>query len=271
MEEQFDIAKDYVAQEEVGESGTPHVQGVIKYKFQKDFKWVKEKWGRAHIEMCNDWAASAIYCSKADTKKEGGRSWSLATSWAADLYDPMEGKERYHWQKHLLAKIAVAEENEDRTIFWYWENVGNTGKSALARHICITNPRALYVYGKTADIMQVLAMKKEEAEGKMKKMTNLIIYDCPRSGNINYHALEMIKNGTFMAGKYKSQMIVMNPPFIVVFSNHPPADGELSKDRLKVYKIKDHKAVEDDGWAVPFTRTTIVRTDDQAFDWDSIV
>lgn len=270
MEEQFDKAKDYTAQEEVGESGTPHIQGVIKYKMQKDFNWMKETWPRAHIEMCNDYAASVEYCSKSDTKKEGGRMWSLATSWAADLYDPMEGKERWGWQKHLLAKIAVADPNEDRIIYWYWESTGKVGKSALARHICIKNARALYVYGKTGDIACLLAIKEEEAGGKHKNMPNLIIYDCPRTGVVNYHGLEMIKNGIFMSGKYKSKQIMMNPPFIVVFANFPPAADSLSADRLKVYEIKNKKAVKDLFWNKAFSRTTVVRCD-AAIDWDEFV
>ncbi len=262
MEEQFDKAKDYVAQEEVGDSGTPHVQGVIRYKVQKDLAKMKLELKRAHLEICRDWDASKEYCSKEDTRAEGGRFWSAATSWAAELYDPMVGHTLYPWQRHLRDKMKNSKKNEDRLIYWYWEDVGKVGKSALARHICITNPRALYVYGKTADICCLLALKKEESGGKMKNMPNLLIYDCPRTGNINYHALEMIKNGIFMSGKYKSEQIMMNPPFIVVFSNSPPKTTELSRDRLKVYKIENKHAIKDEMW----DKITIVRCD-AATDW----
>lgn len=57
----------YLFQEEVGENGTPHLQGVIRFKEPVRFSAVKKINGRAHWEKCKNWNASLKYCSKNET------------------------------------------------------------------------------------------------------------------------------------------------------------------------------------------------------------
>ncbi len=266
MEECFAKAKAYYAQLETGDGEkTDHVQGVIRFKLQRDFAAVKLKFPRSHLEICNDWEASKLYCQKEDTRTVGGQQWSSDEAYEAGLYDPLEGKELYLWQKELLDKIKNNPVNEDRLIYWYWEPTGATGKSAFARHLCIKNKKAIYVYGKTQDIMCLLALRAEELKEEGKNVTdmpNIIMYDSPRKGIVNYRGLEQIKNGIFMAGKYKSSEVKMNPPFIVVFANEPPATERFSRDRLKVYKIdEDKEAQVDETWDAPIV--LLRRTDNE--------
>lgn len=275
MEGMFGIAKEWRAQEEVGESGTPHIQGAVRFKLQKDFGAVKLLIPGAHIEVARRWEEAKAYCEKDDTRKPGGKRWSSLTVYKDGLYDPLKDKELFHWQKHLDQRIASYDIGM-REIYWYWEAKGNTGKSSYCRHKMITGGlNAIYVYGKTADIAHVLAKKYEEAT-KPTDMPSVILYDCPRTGKVNYHSLEMIKNGLFMSGKYDSQVITMNPPFIVVFANFPPSDSALSMDRLKVYKIRDadKKARKDKEWNLPFQRFSpprkIRRTDTESASWLSL-
>lgn len=248
MEAEFDLAKDWAAQMEVGDSGTPHIQGCIKYKLQKDMGYMKQKYPRAHLEVCRKWDESVQYCGKADSRAEGGTTWTSATHYAAGLWDPLAGKELYPWQRHLVSKMEDYTP-EMRSIYWYWEDVGNTGKSSFCKHIQIDGAfNSVYVYGKTADVACLLAKKREVAKSP-KDMPSIIFYDCPRTGVVNYHMLEMIKNGLFMSGKYESSTVTMNPPFIVVLANFPPIPRQLSADRLKVYKIDKHyRAKPDRTW-----------------------
>jgi len=58
----------YVFQEETGENGTPHLQGVIRFKEPVRFTAVKKLNGRAHWEKCKNWNASLKYCSKVETR-----------------------------------------------------------------------------------------------------------------------------------------------------------------------------------------------------------
>jgi len=57
----------YLFQEEIGENGTPHLQGVIRFKEPVRFTAVKKINGRAHWEKCKNWIASLKYCSKKET------------------------------------------------------------------------------------------------------------------------------------------------------------------------------------------------------------
>lgn len=59
---------EYVFQEETGENGTPHLQGLLIYKNAVSFNSVKKLIPRAHIEKCKNKNASIRYCSKEDTR-----------------------------------------------------------------------------------------------------------------------------------------------------------------------------------------------------------
>lgn len=58
----------YVFQEETGESGTPHLQGILMFKNAVSFKSIKKLIPRGHIEKCKNKNASIRYCSKEDTR-----------------------------------------------------------------------------------------------------------------------------------------------------------------------------------------------------------
>lgn len=61
-----------VMQEEMGEKGTPHLQGVIRFNEKKSFgqmrdlgAFLSKPW---HLEVCKNWIASRQYCSKESTR-----------------------------------------------------------------------------------------------------------------------------------------------------------------------------------------------------------
>lgn len=49
---------------EVGEKGTPHLQGTIQFNHAKTFSAVKKNLTKAHLEPCIDLLASIKYCKK---------------------------------------------------------------------------------------------------------------------------------------------------------------------------------------------------------------
>lgn len=53
---------------EVGEEGTPHLQGLVVFKYQIILKAAIKKLGGCHVEICRSLAASLVY-----TAKEGVR------------------------------------------------------------------------------------------------------------------------------------------------------------------------------------------------------
>lgn len=59
---------EFVFQEEKGESGTPHLQGVLMFKNARSFSSVKKLLRRAHLERVKNRLASIRYCTKTETR-----------------------------------------------------------------------------------------------------------------------------------------------------------------------------------------------------------
>lgn len=59
---------EYCFQEETGENGTPHLQGMLYFKNARDFKQIKKIFETAHIEKMKNKLASMKYCTKEETR-----------------------------------------------------------------------------------------------------------------------------------------------------------------------------------------------------------
>lgn len=225
----------YVFQEEICPStGTPHLQGVIKFpnpvftSFQNEFN------KKIHWERCRSWPKSKLYCCKLDS-----RSGDVFTNVQGLVIkkppkDPFDINIATDWQKNVLSLIKS--EPDFRTINWYWESDGNVGKSCLTRHILLTNRNsALCVGGSSRDILYgVMNFVKDE-----KNDFKILLIDIPRSSfdNVSYKAIEQIKNGYFYNCKYESEMVIFDPPHVIVFCNFPPNENNLSVDRWNIVDI----------------------------------
>lgn len=216
----------YVFQEEIGESGTPHLQGYVKLnKKGRPMETFKNK--NIHWEKCRDWKSSVKYCS--DEDKRHGRIWN-------NIRYPKKLKiitELFEWQQKVVDNIN---NDDDRHIHWYWDRDGNTGKSALVKYLCVHND-ALICSGKASD-MKYMIVKYEQTHGVYPE---LIIFDIPRSnlGYVNYTGIEEINNGCFASTKYECEMVIMNSPCILVFANEEPDYNAMSEDRWVVTKIAE--------------------------------
>lgn len=69
-EEIKDLAQQecYLFQEETGENGTPHLQGMLCFPNPMSLSSMKKVNGRAHWEPCRNKIASIQYCSKEKTR-----------------------------------------------------------------------------------------------------------------------------------------------------------------------------------------------------------
>jgi len=206
---------------EVGEHLTPHLQGFMHLKkrmriteFNKLFN------GRVHFEACKGSEKQNLeYCSKGTDIVTFGYPKPIK------LIVP----DRY-WQKEII-DIITSEPNE-RTVHWYWEAKGGSGKSSFVKY-CVVNHAAIFMSeGKYADIMYHVSQFDMDKH-------NLIMIDVPRSnGNhVSYKALEDLKNGLIFHSKYESGQKVFNSPHIFIFSNEEPDQGQLSADRWHIHKI----------------------------------
>lgn len=68
--------KKYCFQEEKGNDGTCHLQGVISWENAISFNSVKKIHPLAHWEKCKNLKNSLAYCSKADTRNGKTYTWN---------------------------------------------------------------------------------------------------------------------------------------------------------------------------------------------------
>ncbi len=224
----------YVFQEE--DEGTPHLQGVLRLKRKNRLGWLKRHVsGKAHWEACDNLGGSIIYCSKKAKRKSDGRlwqkGWHLSQEDNSKVKDPLAGKDLYSYQEEII-DIIVSEPDE-RKVYWFWSSKGNIGKSSLVKHLCLKYG-AVCIGGKFSDAQYAIA--ERAAAGKTLK---ILIFDIPRSqGNkISYTAVENIKNGCFFSNKYKSDMVLINIPHIIMFANEGPNEFMLSPDRWVIKNL----------------------------------
>ncbi len=230
-----DLCKKYVFQEEIGDSGTPHLQGSIWLKTKKRITALKKLNQRIHWSVMRNEQASIDYCQKTDTRAPDGRIW--LHGFAKPLVDPLEGKTLYQFQQNIIELIK--QDPDDRKVFWYWDAQGCKGKTSLAKHICM-HYNALYVQGKATDIkFGIIDMIKKRGE------IDVIIMGLPRSYEqfVSYDAIESVKDGIFYSSKYESGMCMFNSPHVIILANFEPNLEKLSKNRWVVECLDDFEYV----------------------------
>lgn len=214
------IEAKWIIGKEIGEQGTPHLQGYVEFPNKvRPLSIIEDK--NIHWEIRKGTREdNLIYCSK-----EGDYYGNLKPKPKLKILEESKLK---NWQKDLI-KIIEKEPN-DRTIHWYWETKGNTGKTTFSKYLC-HKYEAVPLEGKKNDILYCAA----EFE------SNIYIWDLERTMEdyVSYGALEKIKNGLFMCAKYESKPIIRNPPHIIVFANFKPDENALSKDRWNIVEIKE--------------------------------
>ena len=211
----------YVFQQEVGENGTPHLQGYVEFKTKK--RPVSEiKFSQAaHWETTRNVKAAIAYCYKSDGTQVPGtvQTFNIKIPKPLKLIDPDR-----EWEVEMLS--IIKEEPDDRTIYWLFEENGNVGKSQFTKYLCAKHD-ALVVSGKSADAKYMIMKYAEAHDGVYPE---LIIYDVPRCNleYVSWEGLEKIKDGCFASTKYECSMVLMNSPHIICFANDMPPTEKLS-------------------------------------------
>ena len=78
--------------------------------------------------------------------------------------------------------------------------------------------------------------------------TDTFLFDVGKANSddeVNYELLEKIKNGRTVAAKFDSKELKFKTHnTVVVFSNEKPDVAELSKDRWKIFQIRDNDLID---------------------------
>lgn len=211
-------------------TGTPHLQGYMEFANPRSWDSLRRMWPW-HLEKAKGTAdENFVYCSKDNDFVSDGWDdlWQIPS-------DPMAGLEWKDWQVQLKAELGG--EPHPRKIIWYYDPVGNAGKSTFATHMMYHDKDLLYVDGGScADLKAALAGMKEEGT----KPPKIVILDLPKSRDpkyVSYDGLEAIKNGAFLNTKYHSCTMRMPRPHMVVFANCLPDVSKMSADRWDIRTI----------------------------------
>ncbi len=212
---------------EIGESGTPHLQGYIEFKSKARPK-SKFSVQKIHWEKCKGSREENIaYCSKSDKD-----------AWTHGLEKPytVEIPELYDWEKYVIN--ILEDEPDDRSINWLWEEEGCAGKTTFCKYVFMHYERVVVLSGKASDMKNCIL----EYYNTNAYLPRVVLIDIPRSTNtdfLSYQGIEEIKNMFFYSGKYEGGMVCGRPPHMFVFANEAPNTMKCSQDRWKIKYIAD--------------------------------
>lgn len=228
---------------EIGESGTPHIQAVIRFNNKRSFKAIKKLFPKCHLEPTKNWKEAVKYCQKTSTSTGQrdvnvlpDRNSAKEDEVKIDVKDPMEGLQKKSWQ--IKIDEIISKPPDARSIFWYYDTNGGLGKTTYAKHLALRlAPNFIYLSGKASDVKCGIADMVSKGNNP-----DVCIFDYTRTSEsfVSYEAIESVKNGIFYSGKYESGMVLFNTPHIIIFSNFAPNFGSLSKDRWVIEDLTEN-------------------------------
>jgi len=216
-------------QSEVGDNGTPHLQGMIwcrdKYR-DTSFKLPKE----IHWETLKDYDNIRDYCGKSETHDGKHRYvWGWPEKYVEEIED------FYPWELDLIERLKTPPNKRD--IIWVWEGKGCAGKTTFCKYLHshpTDFPDCIVLGGKLAD-MQNGVVEYFELNNRFPK---IVIITIPKDhSKIKYDGIETIKDMFFYSGKFHGGMINGRSPHVIVFANEPPDTSKMMMDRWQIIEI----------------------------------
>jgi len=222
----------------------------LEYKNATDFSVIKKSIPRGHIEKCKgDKKQNVLYCIKEGNILINEFELRTPLEIKKELYlEKMKAKIKDYreWQLDILN--IVEGEEDDRSIYWFYETTGCVGKSTICKILYARNDISTVLGdGKKADVAFKIAEWQKNNEHKD---PDVIILDCPRDniGHIDYTIIEKLKDGLFSSGKFEScEVFFLKIPHILIFANEEPEYDKVSLDRWNVYEIIEDKLVKRTG------------------------
>jgi len=224
---------EWIVGHEVGESGTPHLQGYVEFPvkvrpigykgFPKEIHWGDDKGSPCK----GDRSHNVEYCSK-----DGNVDASSTLKPRRKLVLPVMDKD---WQLEIID--IIKNEPDDRTIYWYWSERGCIGKTTFCKYLCV-NHKACLLAGKGNDVRNgALTWKKDTGS-----YPDLCVFPVPKSFDstyLSYEGIENVKDALFYSGKYEGGTVCDPCPHLFVFSNFSPDESRMSADRWVVVNIDE--------------------------------
>jgi hypothetical protein len=146
------------------------------------------------------------------------------------------------WQEGLLNYIKPS----NREVIWVIGRKGNEGKTWFQEFLA-----SKFGWNRVICGMDIRMKKSSICHILSKRSlitTDIFLFDVGKAkteDDMKYELLEQIKNGRTLAAKFDSKELKFHTPnIIVVFSNEKPDVGQLSKDRWKIFQIRDEELLD---------------------------
>jgi len=225
------VVPRFIFQEEIAPStGTPHLQGYIQFNDKKrPLSVFKNNLKGAHWEKCKNVKKSIEYCRKGESRCE------RTTPYVRGIKTPYTIKidKMTNWEKGIINLLNT--KPDDRTINWYWEEQGCTGKTTFAKWIFINYEDVVVLSGKGSDMKNGVVMYEKLNH----KLPKVVIINVPRCNIdfLSYTGIEEVKDMFFFSGKYEGGMVCGENPHMLIFANQPPRVDKISFDRWNIVEI----------------------------------
>jgi len=266
--ETCDCVEYVVFGKEVGESGTPHYQGYVKFTSKKRVNGVKKIIGECHVECARNPSAAIRHCKKdndfvefgeikneqgkrsdLDAFKEDVNSGILDVEYYVENHSDCFSRNRSFcldyirlrtpgrkivpkplrkWQAKLWLELKRAP--DDRTIKFYVDLNGLCGKSWFMLYYYQMHPKVVHICN-GGELGDLAFLCNEQCRVCFIDLARVTTEQFP------WEFLENLKNGFIFSGKYQSVNKLFEPPHVVVFMNQLPKSDLHSADRCDITTI----------------------------------
>ncbi len=226
---------------EVGDSGTPHLQGYVEFIVQRRPRAVIDCTNRIHW---GDEKGRACRGNREQNLRYVTKDSALVFSWGLPKplkligYDDM-----YVYQRGVLE--LVLEEPNDRSVIWvYGEKC--IGKTQMLRYLCAKHNAYILPVSEKHALAQVYIIE-EKFSGQKDPIycINLTADQSRFQKHMLFSIIEAVKDGVFSAnfGTDANGMCLFNPRHMIVFANEKPdfTKTEIDLNRFITYKVDCEK------------------------------
>jgi hypothetical protein len=264
---------------EVGENGTPHLQGTVCFKNQITFAVAKKRLcvdERIHVEATKALDKSIDYCQKEGNFIERGerpcagkrndldefKIWAkgginVSLKNAREVFSDISAK----YPQFVEFYIADCRPKPAITVFplriWQANLNGYLNKEPVDREVVfivdiIGNTGKTWFtryYERNHDNVQVITpCKKVDMSYMLDETSRVVFIDCPRCSKefLSYSIMEELKNGAVTSSKYMSRVKLFNKLHVVVMMNFFPDREKLSIDRYNIIEVTPAINVHED-------------------------
>lgn len=180
------------------------------------------------------WNSASLQDALLNNCEKPSDALGIAALWGArPAQTPDVATPNRPWQQDVLK--LVQDKPHPRAIHWFYDPVGDTGKTWLSRYL-MANKIAYSVKQACGSYHFATILQGAIAAGWDQRC---FIFDLPRTCEdlAFYGPLEEVKDGHVTAVKYQGGSLIFNQPHVLVLANFLPKREKLSRDRWRVHEI----------------------------------